>query len=89
MLAGLGKGLLLRLGAYALFVFGFWLLFQAFERSNIAMGVGGGAAILAAMWAMVGFRRLPSYKSQAYKSQGQSKAPEGDVDSNSGHGPRL
>ena len=62
MLAGLGKGLLLRLGAYALFVWGFWLLFQAFERSNIAMGVGGGVVILAAMWAMVGFRRFSSVK---------------------------
>ena len=65
MLAGLGKGLLLRLGAYALFVWGFWLLFQAFERSNIAMGIGGGAAILAAMWAMVGFRRFSSVKPKA------------------------
>ena len=66
MLAGLGKGLLLRLGAYALFVWGFWLLYQAFESSSVAMavglGVGGGAAILVAMWAMVGFRRLPSAK---------------------------
>ena len=79
MLAGLGKGLLLRLGAYALFVCGFWLLFQAFERSNIAMGVGGGAAILAAMWAMVGFRRAPSLR---------SKAPEDKIDSDSGDGQR-
>jgi hypothetical protein len=78
MLAGLGKGLLLRLGAYALFVWGFWLLFQAFERSNIAMGVGGGAAILVAMWVMVGFRRLPSFKSEA---------PEDDADSDFGKGP--
>lgn len=77
MLAGLGKGLLLRLGAYALFVWGFWLLFQAFERSSIVMGVGGGAAILAAMWAMVGFRRLPSFK---------PKAPEDGVDSGSSDG---
>ena len=65
MLAGLGKeflvklgrGLLLRLLAYSLFLFGFWLLFQAFEKSNVLLGVGGGAAVLVAMWAMVGFRR--------------------------------
>ena len=56
-LVKLGRGLLLRLVAYALFLFGFWLLFQAFERSNILLGVGGGAAVLVAMWAMVGFRR--------------------------------
>ena len=57
-----GKGLLLRLGAYALFLWGFWLLFKAFEGSSIGLGVGGGAAILVAMWAMVGFRRFPSLK---------------------------
>ena len=70
MLGGLGKGLLLRLGAYALFVWGFWLLFQSFERSNIAIGVAGGAAILAAMWAMVGFRRPPSVKSRVSHDDG-------------------
>ena len=68
MLGGLGKGLVLRLGAYALFVWGFWMLFQAFERSNIALGIGGGAAILAAMWAMVGFRRPSSVKSRVLQS---------------------
>ena len=68
MLGGLGKGLVLRLGAYALFVWGFWMLFQAFERSNIALGIGGGVAILAAMWAMVGFRRPPSVKSRVRQS---------------------
>lgn len=77
MLAGLGKGLLLRLGAYALFVWGFWLLFQAFERSSIPFGVGGGVAILVAMWAMVGFRRPPSVDSK-------SRRDDGDSDSNGG-----
>ena len=65
MLGGLGRSLLLRLGSYALFLWGFWLLFQAFERSNIGFGIGGGAAILVAMWAMLGFRRPPSMKSDA------------------------
>ena len=55
----LGKGLLLRLLAYALFLWGFWLLFKAFEGSSVAIGVAGGAAVLVAMWAMVGFRRAP------------------------------
>ena len=77
MLAGLGKGLLLRLGAYALFVWGFWLLFQAFERSHIPLGVGGGVAIMVAMWAMVGFRRPPSMDSR-------SRHDDGDSDSSSG-----
>jgi len=57
MLGGLGRSLLLRLGSYALFLCGFWLLYQAFEGAGIGWGILGGAAILGAMWAMVGFRR--------------------------------
>ncbi len=72
MLAGLGKGLLLRLGAYALFVWGFWLLFRAFERSSIPLGIGGGVAILVAMWAMAGFRRPPSINSGPDRDGGDS-----------------
>ena len=53
----------MRLAAYALFLLGFWLLFQAFERSDVLYGVGGGIAVLVAMWAMVGFRRGPSFRS--------------------------
>ena len=74
MLSGLGKGLLMRLGAYALFVWGFWLLFQAFERSSVGMGIGGGAAILAAMWAMVGFRRPSSTKTRETRDNQGSEA---------------
>ena len=76
MLAGLGKGLLLRLGAYALFVWGFWLLFQAFERSNIAIGVGGGVAVLVAMWAMVGFRRSPGLKPKSPEDDGKTESED-------------
>ncbi len=77
MLAGLGKGLLLRLGAYALFVWGFWLLFQAFERSNIPLGIGGGVAVLVAMWAMVGFRRPPSVNPGAGRDEGDPSSGNG------------
>jgi uncharacterized membrane protein YjjB (DUF3815 family) len=56
MLGGLGKGILFRLVSYAVFLVGFLLLFRAFENSNILVGVAGGAAVLAAMWLMVGFR---------------------------------
>ncbi len=52
MFRDLGKSLLARLGAYALFILGFWLLFQAFERPSPALGVLGGALILAAMYSM-------------------------------------
>jgi hypothetical protein len=54
---GLGKTLFSRIGAYAVFVLGFWLLFQAFERSSPGLGVLGGALVLLAMYMMVGFRR--------------------------------
>ena len=80
MLGGLGKSILLRLGSYALFLYGFWLLFQAFERSSIGLGIGGGAAVLAAMWAMVGFRRPSSLNSNTSQddpdidSTGESKS---------------
>lgn len=59
MLAGLAKSLLLRIAAYALFLGGFWLLYQAFQTDNILLGIGGAAAIPTAMWAMTGFRRRP------------------------------
>ena len=54
---GLGKTLFSRIGAYAVFVLGFWLLFQAFDRPSPGLGVLGGALVLLAMYMMVGFRR--------------------------------
>ena len=65
MLAGFAKGLLLRLAAYALFLGGFWLLYQAFQNNAILPGIGGGAAILIGMWAMTGFRRRPAARPPA------------------------
>ena len=81
MLGGLGKGLLLRLGAYAVFVCGFLLLFRAFEGSNILVGIGGGVAILAAMWLMIGFRRnsgpaRPSPDAKLQDGDAQSAPPD-------------
>lgn len=49
----LGRGLFSRLGAYALLALGFWLLFQAFERSSPIIGVLGGAIILTGMYLMI------------------------------------
>lgn len=63
MLGGIGKGLFLRLASYAVFILGFFLLFQAFENSNILVGIAGGVAVLVAMWLMVGFRS-PSWLSK-------------------------
>lgn len=54
---GLGRSLFSRIGAYAVFVLGFWLLFQAFDRPSPGLGVLGGVLVLVAMYMMVGFRR--------------------------------
>ena len=59
MLGGLGRGIMMRLAAYSVFVLGFVLLFRAFENSSILVGLAGGIAVLAAMWLMVGFRSPP------------------------------
>ena len=79
MLATLAKGLLLRLTAYALFLGGFWLLYQAFQNSAILPGIGGGAAILVAMWAMTGFRRRPAAKPETPDAANLPKLPGEDA----------
>jgi hypothetical protein len=57
MLRMLGKGLLARSLAYAVFGLGFWLLFQGFLRPNIPLGILGGLMILVGMYLIVGARR--------------------------------
>ena len=53
----LNGGLFPRVGAYAVLALGFWLLFQAFERSNILSGIVGGALIIVGMYLMTGVWR--------------------------------
>lgn len=53
----LGKGLLARSLAYAVFGLGFWLLFQGFLRPNIPLGILGGVMIPVGMYLIVGVRR--------------------------------
>ena len=53
----LGRGIFPRVGAYAVLALGFWLLFQAFERSNILTGIVGGALIIVGMYLMTGVWR--------------------------------
>jgi hypothetical protein len=50
-------GLFPRIGAYGALALGFWLLFQAFERSNILLGIVGGALIIVGMYLMTGVWR--------------------------------
>ena len=53
----LSKGIFPRVVAYAVLALGFWLLFQAFERSNILTGIIGGALIIVGMYLMTGVWR--------------------------------
>ena len=57
MLKDLGKGLLARSLAYAVFGLGFWLLFQGFLKPSIVLGILGGAMIPAGMYLIVKARR--------------------------------
>ncbi len=50
----LGRGIFPRIGAYAVLALGFWLLFQAFENSNILSGIVGGALVIVGMYLMTG-----------------------------------
>ena len=50
-------GIFPRVGAYAVLALGFWLMFQAFETSNILTGILGGAIIIAGMYLMTGVWR--------------------------------
>ena len=45
MMLGRGVGL-------ALFLGGFWLLYQGFLRPNVVLGVLGGAMMMVGMWTM-------------------------------------
>jgi len=80
----LSKGLFPRVGAYAVLALGFWLLFQAFERSNILSGIVGGALVIAGMYLMTGvwrdtFARFGgSYKIRK-ENQSSDNTPEEDT----------
>ena len=50
----LSGGIFPRVGAYAVLALGFWLLFQAFEKSNILSGIVGAALIVVGMYLMTG-----------------------------------
>ena len=53
----LSGGIFPRIGAYAVLALGFWLLFQAFERSNVLSGIMGGLLVIVGMYLMTGVWR--------------------------------
>ena len=57
MLKELGKGLLGRLLAYAVFGLGFWLLFRGFLEPSVLQGIVGAVLIPVGMYLMVTARR--------------------------------
>lgn len=57
MLKILAKGLLARLLAYGGLGLGFWLLFQALQKSNVLLGLLGAVLIPTAMYLMVTSRK--------------------------------
>ena len=65
MVKSLLRGLFGRLLGYGGLLLGFWWLREAFLGPNYALGVLGGVTILAAMYMVVGGRRLPNSSIQA------------------------
>ena len=53
----LSGGIFARIGAYAVLALGFWLLFQAFENSNVLSGIVGGLLVIVGMYLMTGVWR--------------------------------
>jgi len=53
----LSGGIFTRIGAYAVLALGFWLLFQAFENSNVLSGIVGGLLVIVGMYLMTGVWR--------------------------------
>ena len=53
----LSGGIFPRIGAYAVLALGFWLLFQAFENSNVLSGIVGGLLVIVGMYLMTGVWR--------------------------------
>ncbi len=77
-------GLFPRVGAYAVLALGFWLLFQAFERSNILSGIVGGALVIVGMYLMTGvwrdtFARFGGSYKLRKENQSSDNTPEDEI----------
>ncbi len=83
----LAKGLFGRALSYAGIAFGFWLLFQAFSRPNPALGIAGGAMILAAMYLLVQGRQGKAGPPAPGLDDSPANSKEESVDSLDGGGP--
>ena len=69
ILSNLGRGLAVRLAAYAALLLGFMSLYEGFSGSSIPMGMLGGALIIAGMWLLAFARR------GTYTGRGDNPAP--------------
>ena len=78
MLKSLAKGLFGRVLGYGGLLLGFWWLREAFLGPNYPLGVLGGLTILAAMYLVVGARRLPNSSIQAQLSNTELSNTEED-----------
>ena len=58
MLKDIGKGLFGRLLSSAVLALGFWLMFQAFERSLLPLGLLAAPTIIGGMYLMVKVRSI-------------------------------
>ncbi len=79
----LSGGLFPRVGAYAILALGFWLLFQAFEDSNILSGIVGGALIIVGMYLITGVWRemFAKFSGGGYKIRKENH-PSDDTEEN-------
>ena len=83
----LSGGLVPRVGAYLVLALGFWLLFQAFERSNILSGIVGGTLIIVGMYLMTGvwremfakFGSVDKIRKENDSSDNTAKNPPGEI----------
>ncbi len=82
----LSGGLFPRVGAYAVLALGFWLLFQAFEKSNILSGIVGGALIIVGMYLMTGVWRemFANFGGAGYKIRKENDSSDDTAENRTG-----
>ena len=85
----LSGGIFPRIGAYVVLALGFWLLFQAFEDSNVLSGIVGGLLVIVGMCLMTGVWRsmFAKYGGGNYRIRKENE-PSGNTRQDSTDGSR-